>query len=65
MIGTICLLYLTVFANIEEIITVSISNKTVNFAEPISGVVLAVIFYIGSLIIHNLRLSDMKTTSIS
>lgn len=65
VIGTICLLYFTVFSNIEEIITVSISNKTVNFAEPISGVILAVIFYIGSLIIHNLRLSDMKTTSIS
>ncbi len=65
VIGTICLLYFMVFANIEEIITVSISNGTVNFAEPISGVVFAIIFYITSLIIHNLRVSDMKTTSIS
>lgn len=65
VIGTICLLYFTVFANIEEIITVSISNGTVNFAEPISGVILAVIFYTISLIIHNLKISDMKTTSIS
>ena len=65
VIGTLCLLYFTVFANIEELITVNISNGTVNFIEPIYGVLLAVIFYIASLIIHSLKLSDIKTTSIS
>ena len=65
VIGLICICYFIFGANIEGIISSTVNNGIINFAEPIFAIISSIILYFASTVILRLKRSDMKTTSIS